>query len=113
MPIVATSQPIIFGGNGGTPSTPLPYSPTPPVITPKPPSIIGSAFVLQHQDFIQQIDNLNDCFKKESILNLTETELEDHLQIAMIDKYITQNEDMYCSMQGVKNLSNKLKRFID
>lgn len=112
MPIVATGPPIIFGGNGGTPSTPLPYSPTPP-ITPGPPIISGSAFVLQHQDFIQQVDTLNACFKKESILNLTETELEDHLQIAMIDKYITQNEDMYCSMQGVKNLSNKLKRFID
>lgn len=114
MPIVATSPPIIFGGddtNGAPTRTPVPRTPSPK--TPGPPIHSTSDFVTQHQSFIQQVDNLNNCFKKESIINFTKTELEDHLQIAMIDKYLTQNEDMYCTMQGVKNLSNKLKRFID
>lgn len=119
MPIVATSMPLIFGGSDETVPTI-----TPPPITPVPyyedqyyePIIISpdsSSFVATHQQFIQQIDNLNCCFKREQISNLNDQEFEDHIQIAKIDKYIVQNDDMYCSKQGVKNLSDKLKRYID
>ena len=115
MPIVAESGPLTFGGPGdGTPSptrvpTGVPSSPTPsgPNIEP------SSNFVAAHQAFIQQVDTLNSCFKKEEIKNLTNTEIDEHLQIAMIDKYIVQHNDMFCSKQGVKNLSDKLQRFID
>ena len=118
MPIVATSMPLIFGGDEPVPTI------TPPPITPSPhydepyydPIIISpdsSDFVATHQFFIQQIDNLNSCFKREQIVNLNDQQFEDHIQIAKIDKYIVQNDDMYCSTQGVKNLSDKLKRFID
>ncbi len=118
MPIVATSRPLIFGGDSSVPTI------VPPTITPSPsyddpyydPNIISpdsSNFVAAHLSFIQQIDNLNSCFKREQIVNLDDQEFEDHITIAKIDKYIVQHDDMYCSTQGVKNLSDKLKRLID
>lgn len=117
MPIVATSSPLIFGGNEPDPTftpphpTDIPYydpSHEQPIISPN-----SSDFVATHQFFIQQIDNLNSCFKREQITNLDDQQFVDHMAIAKIDKYIVQNDDMYCSTQGVKNLSDKLKRFID
>jgi|LGOV01.1.fsa_nt_gb hypothetical protein len=118
MPIVATSGPLIFGDDSTVPTIfPPPTTPSPsydepyyesPIISPG-----SSDFVATHQFFIEQIDNLNSCFKREQIVNLNDQQFEDHIQIAKIDKYIVQKDDMYCSTQGVKNLSDKLKRFID
>jgi len=117
MPIVATSRPMIFGGSESDPTitppspTEIPYydpSYEPLIISPE-----SSDFVATHQFFIQQIDTLNSCFKREQIVNLNDQQFADHIAIAKIDKYIVQNDDMYCSTQGVKNLSDKLKRFID
>ena len=112
MPVVATSEPLIFGETGPSPSPTIPYiPPTTPV--PIQPIIPSSNFVAAHQQFIKQIDNLNNCFKDNQITNFTNTEIQEHIQIAMIDKYLVQHDDMYCSKQGIKNLSDKLKRFID
>ncbi len=43
----------------------------------------------------------------------SEQDFELHKEIAIVDKYITKNGDMYCSTQAVHNLSDKLKRFQD
>ena len=113
MPIVAESGPLIFGANGSSPSptTPTPYiPPTTPIPAPITPS---SNFVEKHIQFVQQIDTLNSCFKSNQITNFTNNEIQEHLQVAMIDKYLVKHEDMFCSKQGIKILSDKLKRFID
>ena len=114
MPIVAESGPLIFGANGSSPSptTPTPHV-TPSTPLPVQPITPSSDFVAKHQQFIQQIDSLNSCFKSNQITHFTNTEIQEHIQIAMIDKYLVKHDDMFCSKQGIKNLSDKLKRFID
>lgn len=113
MPIVATSRPLIFGGNDPVSTITPPPSYDEPYHDPIFISPDSSDFVATHQFFIQQIDNLNSCFKQEQIINLDDQQFKDHITIAKMDKYIVQHDDMYCSTQGVKNLSDKLKRFID
>ena len=53
------------------------------------------------------------CFKREDITGMTDAEFSQHVQIAMIDKALTQEHDMFCSKQAVHNLSTKLKRFVE
>jgi len=125
MPIVAESPPLVFGG---TP-TPVPVitpSPTPPprvTPTPKPVSQPGvvpvitpgiepgvSNFVTRHKQFINRIDELSTCFKRVELNEFSDQEFSDHTQVAMQDKYIAQEKEMYCSMQGVNALTKTLRR---
>ena len=113
MPIIAESPPLIFGG------TPIPtaqptiaptVSPTiSPTGTPRP-ITITSIFVVRHDEFINRIDGLSACFKRAELNDFTDQEFLDHSQIAMKDKYIVQEMDIYCSMQGINQLTKTLKR---
>ena len=109
MPVVAESPPLIFGG---TPApTPIPtVTPTPrPGITPTPvPGI--SNFVARHGQFIDRVDSLSACFKRTELGDFSDREFEDHSQVAMKDRYIAQEKDMFCSMQGVNALTKTLRR---
>ncbi len=121
MPIVAVSPPLIFGG---TPSpTPAPVrTPTPvPVRTPRPGGTLTptatpgplpgiSGFVERHDQFINRVDELNACFRRDELSDFSDQEFFDHSQIAMKDKYIVQEKDVYCSMQGVQALTKTLRR---
>lgn len=122
MPVVAESPPLIFGG------TPAPATPTPtPTPTPKPsktptpthtptpapyytPAPTCADFVARHGQFINRVDGLNACFKRTELGDFTDQEFLDHSSVAMMDKYITQEKDIYCSMKGVQILTKALKR---
>lgn len=103
MPIVATSPPLIYGG----PATPKPK----PAKTPKPAKeVMPGAFVAVHERFINRIDELNTCFKREDLSDFVDQDFLDHSSVAIKDKYITQEKDVYCSMKGVQTLSRALER---
>lgn len=104
MPVIAESPPLIFGG---TPtSTPQPGVTPVPIVVPT-----GvSDFVLRHAQFISRVDSIGSCFKREVLSDFTDQEFLDHSQLAMQDKYLVQEEDMYCSNAGVSSLSKALKR---
>jgi len=113
MPVIAESGPLIYG-EGAEPYVP----PTPPIVTPpgvviiKPPGFCDLSDILaNHKIFIQHVDMLGACFKREEMPEFTDQNFEIHANIAIVDKYLTKNGEMYCSMQAVQNLSQKLKRF--
>uniref|UniRef100_A0A6M3III9 Uncharacterized protein n=1 Tax=viral metagenome TaxID=1070528 RepID=A0A6M3III9_9ZZZZ len=117
MPVIAESEPLIFGG----PSTPGPTQPPiqPPMITPTPyvpgtplPTVSPSAssFVQRHEQFINTVDNEQACFKRTALASFSDQEFVDHITVAMKDKYITQEKDLFCSMKGIGVLSKALKR---
>jgi hypothetical protein len=118
MPVIAESPPLVWG-------VAAPREPVPPPITPRPPSAtpvpggrspivhIPTELVIKHQEFIGAVDSQPSCFKREDITGFTDDEFSQHVQIAMIDKALTQEKDMYCSKQAVQNLSTKLKRFVE
>jgi len=113
MPIIAESGPMVFGGED-TPAPIIP--PIIPPITPPDPITTTSIFANRHKEFIDQVNNINACFKKEQISNFTNEEFETHSQIAMIDKYITRlknNEDVYCTRQATHDMTKTLKRYYD
>ncbi len=120
MPVVAVSPPLIFGGTptpvppARTP-TPIPgRTPVPPVSTPTPaPTVVPigvSGFVIRHAQFITRVDGIGSCFKRDVLSDFTDQEFLDHSQLAIQDKYLTQEEDMYCSNAGVSALAKALKR---
>lgn len=113
MPVIAESPPLIFGA---TP-TPRPVvTPTPRPATPTPvfvPIFVPgdtSDFVLRHAQFIRRVDLVGSCFRREVLSDFTDQEFLDHSTVAMQDKYLAQEEDMYCSNAGVGVLSKALKR---
>ncbi len=107
MPVVAESPPLIFGG---TP-TPTPKPGTTPTPTPVPSgTLLPGDFLSRHDQFIDRIDRLSSCFKRSDLNDFSDREFSDHLRIAMKDKYIAQEKDMYCSMQGVNALTKTLRR---
>ena len=115
MPIIAESGPLIFDPSKEATPTPSPVTPTPkpPVTTPKPAEYVPTdQFTKDHELFITAADQLH-CFKREDMPQLTDADFYAHMTIAQMDKYIVQSDDQYCTMQGVKNLANKLKRFRD
>jgi len=122
MPIIAESPPMIFGGGESpqpTPwptNTPSPFNPTPFNPTPFPtqrpgstPNTIPSEFVDIHQKFVEVISNKG-CFKRDELREFTEQQITDHLSLSVQDKYLTKTNDMYCSMKGVHDLTESLKR---
>lgn len=120
MPVVAESPPLIFGGTPAPTITPTPTpkpartpKPTTPTPTPTPyytPAPSCADFVARHQQFINHVDGLNACFKRTELGDFTDQEFSDHSTVAMMDKYITQEKDMFCSMKGVQILTKALKR---
>jgi len=115
MPVVAESPPLIFGGTPAPTPRPPVVTPTPkpaktPTPTPAPVSVSCAGFVAMHKRFVEIVDGLNACFKRSEISEFTEQEFLDHSAVAMMDRYITQEKDMYCSMQGVDKLDKALKR---
>ena len=125
MPVIAESPPLVWGAAAPGEPVPPPITPRPPAITPRPPSAtpvpgvkppivhIPTELVIKHQEFIGAVDSQPSCFKREDITGFTDDEFSQHVQIAMIDKALTQEKDMYCSKQAVQNLSTKLKRFVE
>lgn len=124
MPVIAESPPLVWGAAPPgepipPPVTPLlpPPTPTPPPITPvapvRPPTVhTPTELVIKHQEFMTSVDSQSSCFKKSDIVGFTDEEFNVHIQIAMVDKYLTQEKDLYCSRQAVHNLSTKLKRYV-
>ena len=125
MPIIAESPPLVWGAAPPGEPIPPPVTPRPPVITPKPPVItpspgvtppivhIPSEMVIKHQAFMNSVDSQPSCFKRKDITGFTDEEFSQHVQLAIIDKYLTQEQDLYCSKQAVQNLSTKLKRYVE
>lgn len=118
MPVIAESPPLIYGEGGDTPSPQPPSPPITPVIPPaviiKPPGICNLADILaNHKIFIGHVDQIGDCFSRDSMPEFSDQDFELHKEIAIVDKYITKNGNMFCSTQAVNNLSDKLKRFQD
>jgi len=101
MPVIAESPPIIFGGTPTPTRTPTPTTTPPPGV---------SSFVARHEQYISRVDSLNACFKRQEISDFTDQEFLDHSAVAMIDRYITQEKDIYCSMKGIQILTKALKR---
>ncbi len=105
MPVIAVSPPLVFG------ATP---TPTPrPGVTPRPtPTIVPgiSGFVARHEQFIDRIDGLSACFKREELNDFADQEFLDHSQVAIKDRYLAHEKGMYCSMQGVNALTKTLRR---
>lgn len=123
MPIIAESGPVVLG-QGGTPvptSTPAPGTPIPtrppsrtpapatlpPVYSPQPGS---SNFVARHQQFIERVQTVGSCFRREELPDFSDQEFSDHAQVAQQDRYLAQTGDVYCNMQAVSSLANSLKR---
>lgn len=119
MPIIAESPPLLYGeGNSDdlepSPQPPSPTPTTPPAVIIKPPGACNLADILaNHKIFIGHVDQLAACFSRDAMPEFSDQDFELHKEIAIVDKYITKNGDMYCSTQAVYNLSNKLKRFQD
>ncbi|MDD5614980.1 MAG: hypothetical protein PHH85_02125 [Candidatus Methanoperedens sp.] len=125
MPIIAESPPIVFGQAPTSTPTPTP-TPTPepdeePTPTPTPgtsytpspqpttaPGV--SDFVNRHQQFIDRVGQVSPCFKREDLADFTDQEFTDHINLAQQDKFVAQNQDLYCSMRGVEELAKALKR---
>lgn len=116
MPIVAESGPLPFGGsNGSTTTTLTPYPSTPTVkpttnVTTQPTS--NGDIVRKHQQFISAIDQQN-CFNRQDLPQFTDDEFSVHIEIAKIDKYIVEDDNRYCNMQGLKDMVKALKRYYD
>ena len=123
MPVIAESPPLVWGAAAPGEPVPPPVTPKPPVVTPIPPVIapgvtppivhIPTELVIKHQAFMDSVDSQPSCFKRKNITGFTDAEFSQHIQIAMIDQYLTQEQDMYCSKQAVENLSTKLKRYVE
>lgn len=110
MPVIAESEPLIFGSDETPPDRPAP----PATIIIRPPANCNlSDIVKNHKTFIAHVDILGSCFKRENMPEFTEQDFEFHKELAMVDKYITVNGDSFCSMQAIQDLSQKLKRFND
>jgi len=127
MPVLAESPPIQLSGGvpTNTPpptptSTPNPGTPRPPR-TPKPstprPSTPGSntgtGFAARHQEFVTRLEQIGTCFKRTDIPEFNDTEFQEHSQVAIQDKYLTQDQDRFCSRLAVGNLIEALKRTIN
>lgn len=116
MPVIAESGPLIYGEGAEpyVPLTPPPIVSPPGVVIIKPPGFCDLSDILaNHKIFIQHVDMLGACFKREEMPEFANQDFEIHANIAIVDKYLTKNGEMYCSMQAVQNLSQKLKRFQD
>lgn len=125
MPVIAESPPLVWGAAAPGEPVPPPITPKPPAITPRPPAItpvpgvkplityIPTEMVIKHQGFIGAVDSQPSCFKREDITGFTDEEFSLHVQLAMANKYLTQEHDMFCSKQAVQSLSTKLKRFVE
>jgi len=112
MPIIAESEPIILGEAEEPIIPPVPPV-VPGVIIIKPGYCNLSDMLANHKIFIEHVDMLGACFKREEMPEFTNQNFDLHSNIALVDKYITKNGEMFCSMQAVNNLSHKLKRFKD
>jgi len=113
MPIIAESPPLTFGSGAAPPVTPAPPKPPTTVIIRPPANCNLSDIIKNHQAFIDHVDILGACFKREDMPEFTEQDFEFHKELAVVDKYITMNGNSYCSMQAIQDLSQKLKRFQD
>lgn len=122
MPIIAESPPLVWGA--AAPGEPLPPpitptpTPTPPPVLPVTPvaplpGFLPTELVNKHKAFMDKVGAQLSCFKREDITGITDAEFNQHVQIAMIDKALTQDHDMFCSKQAVQNLSTKLKRYVE
>ena len=125
MPIIAQSPPLIFGTDTPTPtpvptftSTPSPtltQTPKPtktPTPTPTPEiKIVDNEFVDVHRIFLEKLSS-KECFKKEDLSEFTQQQINDHIEIALQDKFIVNTQDVYCTMDGIHKLTSKIKRTI-
>lgn len=124
MPVIAESPPLVFGATptpspARTPVVPPRITPTPepakPVVTPSPVPVLTPLpetpdFVTRHEQFVNRVDSLRACFNRSELSDFSDKEFYDHSRVAMKDKYITREKDMYCSMQGINALTKTLKR---
>ena len=104
MPVIARSEPIRLELEAPAPTpTPTPIAPAPIA---KPSNVLE-----RHKQFISKIDLLQACFVRSALPGFSDDEFSLHLQIAKIDKYVTDaGNQMYCSKAAVDKLSDALQR---
>ncbi len=123
MPVVAESGPLVFD-TSKTPkptktpkpkTTPKPDVGTPPpgITTPEPGELPLGPFAQTHNTFIDKINTKGACFKRTEFPELTDQDFSDHVQIAKADKYLTQEKDIFCSLQAIARLKDSLDRTKD
>ena len=113
MPLVsAPSTPLAIGGD----STPAPEKP--PVTPPKVPEVRGefSNFVTNHQmiiDYLEEKGQRGSCPSREDLNNLgiDKEEMDAHIAILIMDRYVAPSEDRYCNMDAIMKLKEALKRY--
>jgi len=120
MPIIGESGPLTFGGSETSLQPPVITPPviTPPIVQPIQPPAEGAptGFSIRHRQFINQINTLGSCFKKEHITGFTNDEFEEHTQVAEIDKFITKMKNqpgIWCTEQSVRDTNKTLQRYYD
>lgn len=120
MPVIAESPPLIYddGTEDPTPTLPSLTQPLPIVIPPAniirtPPACNLADILKNHKIFIDHVDLLDTCFKRDAMPEFTDRDFELHKDLAIMDKYITVSGDHFCSMQSLENLSRKLYRLKD
>jgi len=120
MPIVAQSGPIIFDGNRTPKPTKTPKpgtTPKPDVSTPPPyistPALPPGPFAQKHSVFIEKVKSKGACFKRTEFAELNDQDFSDHVEVAKTDKYITQEKDLFCSLQAIARLKDSLDRTTD
>lgn len=91
------------GGGRGTTQPPA-WTPA-PTQAPEP----ASGFVDRHRQFVERLRDMS-CFKREALAEFTDTEFQEHAEVAQQDKYLAKEGDMYCNMSGIKRLVDSIKR---
>ena len=73
-----------------------------------------SVFVLKHDNFVNQIVQLDRCFGREDIIGFAPEELEEHIAVALRDNYIIEDGDSgrYCSGQVSWRLRELTKGYV-
>ena len=113
MPLVsAPSTPLEIGGG----TTPAPERP--PVPPSRPPEVRGefSSFVANHQmiiDYLEEKGQRGLCPSREDLSNLgiDKEEMDAHIAILIMDRYVAPSEDRYCNMDAIMRLKEALKRY--
>jgi len=120
MPVVAESGPLVFNSSMTPKPTKTPKpgtTPKPDVSTPPPyissPALPPGPFALKHTEFVTKINKLGACFKRTELSEFTDQDFSDHVEVSKADKFITQEKDLYCSLQAIARLKDSLDRTTD
>lgn len=115
MPLIAApTTPLKFPGAG----KPAPSPPPPAPSTAPLPEAKGKYkdFIKNHRriiDYLENTGNSNRCPTKEELqtLGIDKEELDAHIALLIIDKYVAETDERYCTMSVLMRLKESLKRY--